>query len=158
MQPVAEVALEIDAPLARVWQIMLDLPNYAAWNPFIVRATCDGPLAVGAMLRLQVRWRERGGARSDEIVTELTSPGVDGGSARFVYRFAGPLHTLVLVRAIRTQQLDDLGNGRTRYSSHEEFCGLLARFVPLARVQDGFVRHAAALKAHAEAGMKHHRP
>ena len=64
MSPVAEVALEIDAPLARVWRIMVDLPNYAAWTPF---------------------------------------------------------------------------------------SGLLARTVPLARVQDGFVRHAAALKAHAEA-------
>ena len=80
MPPVAEVALEIDAPLARVWRIMVDLPNYAAWNPFIVRAECEGPLAVDAMLRLRVRWRDRGGARSDEVVTELTPPGVDRGA------------------------------------------------------------------------------
>lgn len=151
MSPIAEVALEIDAPLARVWRIMVDLPNYAAWNPFIVRAECEGPLAVDAMLHLRVRWHDRGGARSDEVVTELSPPGVDGRPARLVYRFAGPLHALALVRAIRSQQLDDLGDGRTRYSSREAFSGLLARFVPLARVQDGFVRHAAALKAHAEA-------
>lgn len=153
MSPVAEVAIEIDAPLARVWRIMLDLPNYAAWNPFVVHAECEGPLAVGAALRLQVRWREGSGARSDEVVTELTPPGVDCRSARLVYRFAGPLHALMLVRAIRTQQLDDLGRGRTRYSSREAFWGLLARLVPLARVQDGFVRHATALKAYAEAGV-----
>lgn len=151
MAPVAEVALEIDAPLARVWHIMLDLPSYGAWNPFIVRAECEGPLAVGAALRLWVRWQAGGGARSDERITELTPPGPEARLARLVYRFAGPLHALGLVRATRTQQLDDLGDGRTRYSSRETFHGLLARFVPLAPVQDGFVRHAAALKARAEA-------
>lgn len=152
MPPVAEVALTIDAPLARVWQIVLDLPSYAAWNPFVVHAACAGPLVVGAALRLQVRWGDGGGARSDEVVTELSPPGADGRRARLAYRFAGPLHALALVRATRTQQLDDLGDGRTRYSSSEHFTGLLARLVPLARVQDGFVRHAAALKARAEAG------
>lgn len=150
MPPVAEVALTIDAPLAQVWQIMLDLPNYAVWNPFIVRAECEGPLVIGAALRLHVRWGDGGGARSDEVVTALRPPD-DGRGAHLVYRFAGPLHALALVRATRTQQLDDLGGGRTRYSSTETFTGLLARLVPLARVQDGFARHAAALKAHAEA-------
>jgi hypothetical protein len=149
--PIAEVELEIDAPPARVWSIMLDLPAYAAWNPFIVHAASDGPLVVGRALRLRVRWHDGKTIRSDEVVTELLAPDATAGPARLAYRFAGWLPTLGLVRATRVQQLESLPGARTRYRSREQFGGALARFVPLSRVQDGFVRHAAALKARAEA-------
>ena len=48
------------------------------------------------------------------------------------------------------QTLEERAGGVTLYRSDETFRGLLASSVPLADVQDGFERHARALKARAE--------
>ena len=45
-------AVEIDAPAARVWSVLVDLPAYREWNPFIVEAS--GTVAVGETLALQM--------------------------------------------------------------------------------------------------------
>jgi hypothetical protein len=37
--------VDIDAPPKRVWQVLVDLPAYAEWNPFITRA--DGAFVEG---------------------------------------------------------------------------------------------------------------
>ena len=143
-RPFAEATIDIDAPLARVWAVMLDFPRYGEWNPFIVRAELTGPPQIGAALRLQVRWHDGTGATSGERITELTPP------TRLVYRFTGPLHTLGLVRATRVQRLEPLPNDRTRYITREDFNGLLTAALPLAKIRDGFTRHARALKSRAE--------
>ena len=145
----AEATCEIDAPPQLVWEVMLDLPRYGEWNPFVVEARLAGPLQVGATLQLKVRWHDGGGAGSGERITELVAP--DGARAgRLVYDFTGWLPALGLVRATRVQQLEELAAGRTRYSTHEAFRGLLVAFLPLAKVRDGFARHAQALKHRAE--------
>lgn len=147
-RPFAEATIDIDAPRQRVWDIMLDFPRYHEWNPFIVRAELPSPPGtprIGAPLRLRVRWHDGAEVSSAERFTELTPP------TRLVYRFTGWLHTLGLVRAARVQQLDELGPDRTRYTTREEFSGLLTGALPLARIRDGFDRHARALKARAEA-------
>lgn len=38
-----EAAVAIDAPLAEVWQIMLDTASYDDWNPFVMRAESPIP-------------------------------------------------------------------------------------------------------------------
>lgn len=141
---VAEATIDIDAPLEQVWAVMLDFPRYGEWNPFIVRAELAGPPGIGAALRLHVKWHDGAGATSGELLTELVPP------TRLVYRFTGPLHALNLVRATRVQQLEPLPNNRTRYSTREDFSGLLTAALPLARIQDGFDRHARALRTRAE--------
>lgn len=143
-RPFAEATIDIDAPLAHVWAVMLDFPRYGEWNPFIVRADLTGPPRIGAALRLYVRWNDGTGATSGERITELTPP------TRLAYRFTGPLHNLGLVRATRVQQLEPLATNRTRYSTREDFSGLLTATLPLAKIQDGFDRHAQALKSRAE--------
>jgi hypothetical protein len=148
-RPFAEATIDIDAPSRRVWDIMLDFPRYHEWNPFIVRAELAGPLRVGAALQLRVRWSDGGGADSGERITEIVAP-EEGRAGRLVYHFTGWLHALGLVRAGRMQQLDPLGDGRTRYSTREEFRGLLTAGLPLAKIRDGFTRHADALKRRAE--------
>ncbi|PCC68392.1 Polyketide cyclase / dehydrase and lipid transport [Nannocystis exedens] len=149
-RPFAEASIDIDAPPARVWTVMLDLDRYHEWNPFIVAIDHAGPPALGSAMRLHVRWNDGTGARSGEQITALVAP--DGERpGRLAYRFTGLLPTLGLVRATRVQQVAPLPAGRTRYFTREEFTGLLTRFLPLAKVQDGFDRHARALKARAEA-------
>jgi hypothetical protein len=70
--------------------------------------------------------------------------------AHLEYRALGPLHALYLVRGARPQQLEQLAGGRTRYRTHERLYGLLAWAVPMRQVQDGFERHAQALRRRCE--------
>jgi hypothetical protein len=123
-------AVEIDAPPARVWGVLVDLPAYPQWNPFIVEAA--GTLAVGETLSLrmalpgwepmtieprllvveperELRWKGR-----------LVLPGLFDGEHAFVFT--------------------PLENGRTRVDHVEDFAGLL---LPIAK---GLI-HAATLES-----------
>jgi hypothetical protein len=155
MPPIAETSIEIDAPIALVWSIMTEARSYRDWNPFVVELTApSGQLVVGGAIVLDVRWRHGGGARTVEVVSRLDAPAViDGdGTRRAVmeYRYTGWLPRLWLVRGSREQSLEQRSGGATVYRTREAFKGLLAGAVPLAKVQDGFQRHAEALKRRAE--------
>jgi len=147
----AEATAAIDAPVEVVWAVMLDLDAYPRWNPFVVRV--DGPAgrppAVGDELILHVRWASGRGVTTRERITRLEPPA--GGRAVLEYDFGGPLAALGLVRGRRLQELEVAAAGTTRYRTAERLHGLLAFAAPIGRVQDGFERHAAALKARAEA-------
>jgi hypothetical protein len=148
--PRAEATVEIAAPLEIVWRAMTDLAAYAEWNPFIVRVEAPGgPPDVGTVMRFTVRWGRGGGARSVERVTTFEPPTEKRRAAAFAYRFTGPLDALGLVRGVRWQRLRE-ESGRVRYHTEEEFTGLLTAFLPLKKVQDGFERHAEALRARSE--------
>lgn len=147
----ATARIEIDASLDRVWDVMMDTGAYGAWNPFVVAV--DGTPKVGDPLRLRVRWRDGREITSPERVTAIEPPAaVDGArTAAFAYRYDAWLHALGLVRAVRVQRLVQRDGGPTVYETSERFTGLFAGSVPIADVNDGFARHAAALKARAEA-------
>lgn len=136
----------IDAPIERVWSVLVDIDRYPEWSPFVVKV--DGPLAVGTMLTLHVamtpnrpvlRQRERVSKR--EELRELSWGTVMG-------------HPLLL-RAERYQRLTRISDGQTRYETADDFEGAL---VPLvfalyrAKIQAGFDATAIALKKRAEAG------
>ena len=131
----AEATASIAAPLEVVWAVMLDLDRYPDWNPFVVQV--DGP-AGGR------------GVTTRERITRLEPPGA-ARRATLEYDFGGPLATLGLVRGRRLQEVEQGPPGSTRYRTAERLHGLLAFAAPIGRVQDGFERHAAALKARAEA-------
>ena len=152
--PFASTAIEIDAPLAQVWSVMIDAARYREWNPFLVELRpVDGQLTVGGAIHLRVQWARGGGARTVEVVTRLDHPTTRGdlSHAAMEYRYTGWLPRLALVRGSRRQSLEQRAGGPTIYRTEERFTGLLARGVPLAQVQDGFERHARALKSRAEA-------
>lgn len=133
---------------------MLDAANYPKWNPFVVNVKAKGHLAVpGNKMTLFVKWNDGKQDSSDEVITDTRAPYTDTDGikkAYWSYRFDGRLNALGLVRAIRYQWLQQNPDGTTTYRTREEFNGLLKQFVPLAKVQNGFERQAAALKAEAE--------
>ncbi|MEZ4393747.1 MAG: SRPBCC domain-containing protein [Polyangiales bacterium] len=150
----AEARIDIDAALAEVWAIILDLPRYGAWNPFVVGI--DGPsTAPGSVLRVRARWEDGGDNVVRVVVTRAEPPAADATGtlrATLAYELIGALPRLGLLRSRRTQSLTQAPNGPTRYESREDFEGLMRAFVPRAKVQRGFEVHAAALKARAESG------
>lgn len=151
-RPVAQAEIDIDAPIDLVWQVMLDLASYPLWNPFIVQVdTRPGPLRVGQPLLLHVRWSSGRRIVSPETLALLDPPAPVGATrhATLTYRYDGWPHALYLVRGARVQALEQAG-GPTRYRTREEFTGLLSGLLPLGEVQDGFLRHARALRLRAE--------
>jgi hypothetical protein len=127
---------EIDAPPSRVWSVLVDLPAYREWNPFIVEAS--GKVAVGERLalRMALPGREPMSISPRLLVVEpeqelrwkgrLVVPGLFDGE-----------HAFVLTR---------LEDGRTRLDHWERFGGVL---LPLARgmVYDATVQSFHALNA-----------
>lgn len=154
MAPVAEASVDIAAPIDLVWRVMTDVARYPEWNPFVVDIRpVRGDFVVGAPIALTVKWGRGGGASTIEVVDRLDAPAPGGDAvqrALMEYRFVGWLPRLALVRGSRQQALAQPPGGPTTYRTTERFTGLLARGVPLAKVQDGFERHARALKARVE--------
>lgn len=148
--------VDIDAPLDHVWAVMLDTAAYGDWNPFVVRVDGPSPPSVGDPIRLHVRFA-RGRARSPERVTVLEPPTDDpadkpGGVRRatLAYVYEGVPARLGLVRGTRWQRLSQPAGGPTTYATVEEFSGPLVPLAGPGRVQDGFERHAVALKQRCE--------
>ncbi|MBI2382835.1 MAG: SRPBCC domain-containing protein [Gammaproteobacteria bacterium] len=143
----------IEAPIERVWQVMMDLPRYGDWNPFTPRVDCPGGPKVGAPIALHVRWADGKGLISNERIVQVDAPAPGPDKilrACYAYNFGGPLAAMNLVRSHRTQELEQLPDGRTRYRTHIQLTGLFAGFAPIKKVQDGFDRQTAGLKQHCE--------
>lgn len=145
MRLILRAFAEINAPIERVHEILIDFARYGEWSTF-VRAI-SGEARVGAVVTLDVflpnGWRER--ARNQIEVLEAP-----GDRAELTWRFLGPLARLGLVRATRRQTLVRLTNDKTRYETEETFTGLFLAFLPRAALQQGFEDTAASLKKRAE--------
>jgi Polyketide cyclase / dehydrase and lipid transport len=148
-----EASVEIDAPLALVWDVMLDTASYGAWNPFVVRADCPSPPKPGDPIVLHVRWASGKGARSPERIAIVDGPATDATgttSATLAYDYVGWPSKVGLIRGRRYQRLSQQVDGPTLYDTVEEFSGPLVKLAGPGRVAEGFRRHAGALKERAE--------
>ncbi|MCO4748157.1 MAG: SRPBCC domain-containing protein [Proteobacteria bacterium] len=140
-------AVEINAPIERVWEVLADFPRYGEWNPFVVGV--EGDAYVGSHITLNVVFPSGRKARAKEVVTEWQPP--TSGRAAFTYRYNGRGRLLSMIKANRSQTLVELSPGKCRYETTESFSGWLSMAVPLADVRAGIEAHAAALKSRAEA-------
>ena len=129
-------AVEIDAPASRVWEVLVDLPAYPEWNPFIVEA--GGKVAVGERLSLRMALPGR-----DPMTIEPRLLVVD--PAREL-RWKGKLVIPGLFDGEHAFVLTALDGGRTRVDHSESFGGIL---LPIARgmIYDATVRSFHALNA-----------
>ena len=150
----AQAAAVIEAPIALVWEVMLDIERYPEWNPFVVRieARRHRPVEVGDPVLLHVRWHTGGHTTSSERVTRIEGPDQhDGRRALLEYQYRGAFYGPGLVRGRRQQELTRIDEAVTSYATVEHLRGALAWAAPMGRIRDGFARHAAALKDRAEA-------
>ncbi|MEX1280371.1 MAG: SRPBCC domain-containing protein [Acidimicrobiia bacterium] len=139
--PAIEFTTEIDARPDVVWGHLTAFDRYEEWNPFTPSVSTDGRLGDSVTLRavLSERLPPR---RTDLVITRLDPPHALcwGAESR-------------ALRVERCQTLTDLGDGRTRYRSHETFEGLAGLVVVALTgrwLRRGYAAAAAGLKQVAE--------
>ena len=127
---------EIDAPPARVWSVLVDLPAYREWNPFIVEAS--GTVAVGETLTLRMALPGR--------APMSIKPRLLVVAPEHELRWKGRLVLPGLFDGEHAFVLTPLANGRTRMHHWERFAGVL---LPIVRsmVYDATVQSFHALNA-----------
>jgi len=142
---IESVVVEIPAPAAVVWSVLLDYPHYPQWNPYTVAVSTT--LEVGSPI-------------------DLTLPRPDGGPGTFVSReFVRVVEPPTLLRydtgdtfpgllGVRDQVITPLGADRCSYRTFETFSGKYADAIFAAQgayVKNGFDSVAHALVARVEA-------
>ncbi|MDB5856552.1 MAG: hypothetical protein JWQ76_241 [Ramlibacter sp.] len=139
--------IEIEASPTRVWQVLMDFPAHAQWNPFV--RSISGTPAPGA--KLDVRIQPEGGRAM------RFKPRVLVADTRKEFRWRGQFLVPGLFDGEHYFQLQPLGPARTRLVHGELFSGLL---VGMARsgldggTRAGFIAMNQALKSRAEAGAE----
>ncbi|GAB4377781.1 MAG: hypothetical protein Kow00121_28210 [Elainellaceae cyanobacterium] len=135
--------IEINAPRASVWQVLIDKKNWLRWNTFLYDRDPTLPFKQGQTVQLSLK-RSR-----EEIETEfeprilLLQPNV---CMRWVYSAPG-------FRSEHTFELQDLDRNRTKYLHQEMISGVFTSlFVPFLRrdEQQGLRRMAMELKRYVE--------
>jgi hypothetical protein len=135
--------VDIDAPVERVWSILVDLDRYREWNPFTTAV--ESTLRVGQPAVLHVRMRPNKSLVQVETVSAFEP------YARLNWKMQ--LGAPFLLAAERCQVLTPLPGGGTRYYTCDAFRGLLVPVVMglyRADIQRGFDGIARALKRRAE--------
>ena len=133
---------EIDAPADRVWRVVADFDRYAEWNPFIVRAA--GEQRVGGRLDVTIRAPGVRPVRFKPRVLDL-EPG------RLI-RWKGELWVPGLFDGRHALQVEELPDGTSRFTTHEDVSGILVPFLGkvMRASQEGFEQMAAALRRRVE--------
>jgi hypothetical protein len=114
-------AVEINAPLSRVWQVFSRLEDWPRWFPALtaLERAGTGPLAVGEALTLALSFRGRG-TRVKVRVTE---------SAPSRVRWSGRSFAVTGDHAFFAEAIDE---HRSRFCSDEIFSGLPVALIPRA--------------------------
>lgn len=142
-----KTSITINAPVAKVWQVLTDFEQYPAWNPFIKSLT--GDVKVGNTIAARI---EPPGAQGMTF-----KPTVLAFDINKEFRWKGKLLVSGLFDGEHIFELTDNGNGTTTFVQREVFTGIL---VPLfAKMLDnttlaGFNQMNEALKARAEVAAK----
>ncbi|WP_084047645.1 SRPBCC domain-containing protein [Deinococcus hopiensis] len=144
MSRAARAEITVQAPLERVFELLVDFGAYGRWNPFVVDVTGASRAAEGVQMRFRLLWREGRYIHSDERVTRVQPPA--DGAALVAWRYESALARWGLLRSERVQTLRRLPNGHTAYTTEEVFHGPAAAFVPVHWVQAGFEAQARAMK------------
>lgn len=142
---IESVVVEIDAPQALVWDVLVDYARYPEWNPYTVRV--DTELSVNADVVLHLPDPANPGSTftTTEVMRVIEAP------HHLQYDTADNLPGIF---AVRDQWVEDLGDGRSSYRTTDAFSGefaLVAFDLQGSWVKAGFDAVAHAIKARAEA-------
>jgi hypothetical protein len=132
----------IEAPAAVVWEVLTDVDDYGAWNPFIRRLS--GELRVGSRLEVEIR---PPGRRSMTIKPRLLVV-----SPERELRWLGRLFLPGLFTGEHRFETEALSADRTRFVQSEQFRGVLVPVLGrvLRSTKQGFAAMDLALKSRAE--------
>jgi hypothetical protein len=134
-----EHVTDIDASPDAVWAVLTDFAAFGQWNPFM---TIEGDVtAPGNRLVVEIHPPNRRAMTFKPTVTEF----VPGRSISWLGRVLLPR----VFDGAHTLRVEPLPDGRTRFTQHETFRGLLVPFMTSAlRDTDvGFAAMNAALQA-----------
>lgn len=112
-------AINISAPIDRVWDVLVDFQHYPDWNPFTPKVETD--LEIGAPVKLHVNMP----GRSTSMRTEWINLVEPGRTLCWGMHMGYPL----LLCANRWQILREIENGHTEYQTIDKFSGLLVPLV-----------------------------
>ncbi|KAI0651198.1 hypothetical protein C8Q79DRAFT_18231 [Trametes meyenii] len=149
----------IDAPIDKVWEILLDFPKYTEWNPFVRSQVItdkdkkpfdDQTAAEGKYLLMTVHIP----ATFDNSASPQTPFELITHVQPDIYRVAWKnLLPSWLIRAERWQALSTTEDGKTLYETREVFAGVGAYAIKLfiaKNLEKSFEAMAEALKKCAE--------
>ena len=142
-----EVDVTIQAPAARVWEVLTDAAGYVEWDSGIVRLegnlTLDGKLKPGGKLKVY-------SAISPKRAFPVSVTQLEGGR-RMTWEGGMPIPGLF--KGVRTFVLTEDGSA-TNFLMREQFTGLLLPLMwrVMPDLQPTFDQFANGLKAQAESG------
>lgn len=139
--------IEIAAPPAAIWKVLLDFRRYPEWNPFIVRIA--GEAKVGSALEMTLSLPDSN--REREV-----SPRLLRCDAEQELRWLDHLWMKGLFDGEHFFRLEPRSDGTTRVVHGEDFHGIFLRFM-LKQVTEqtrGFVYMNQALKKRVEQGAR----
>ncbi|MDH3200816.1 MAG: SRPBCC domain-containing protein [Myxococcales bacterium] len=138
--------VEIERPASKVWEVFSDFPAYPDWNPFITQIS--GQMAPGHELKVTILPPGGEAMEFTPTVTELIP------NRRFAW--IGRVGLPRILDGAHYFEVEDLGNGRSRFTQREEFRGVLVPFLRPkldGQTLDGFNEMNEALKARAESSQ-----
>jgi hypothetical protein len=143
----------IDAPIERVWEIIIDFDRYPEWNPLNRFFRLDTRAEVGQTVTFGPSWGPYHEATlPDADFTQCETLTVWEENCCLAYAVIS-----YCFNAERAQHISPLDAGRTRYQTYERMSGIIKPFVRRlygARIVAGFTANGIALKQRAEARTK----
>ena len=143
MSYIVRTQIEIEAPVERIWEILVDLDRYHEWNPFITNAT--GRIAPGATFKVS--------PVSDRGKRHVFVPQVTDYQEHREFTWTGEFYFRWLALGDHTFRLTPVNDGRVRLDHDERIYGMAAPFVYLMakeQIRTGFEAMNIALRARAE--------
>lgn len=133
----------INAPLERVWSVLVDIERYGEWNTFV--PSMQSSFQVGSLLTMRVQMRRGLQVKSVETITAIEPQRLLSWKTRYPHW---------LLQGDRYQVVTAIDANTTQYWTRESFTGILT---PLLKallgtdLQRGFDAVAQNLKERAEA-------
>lgn len=138
-----ETTIIIQAPVSTVWNILVDLDQYAVWNPFIVKS--EGVLQVGNTLKNTMQ--------PEGKAPMVFKPKVLQVEENKAFRWIGRLLMPGLFDGEHYFKLESIDEDSTRLIHGENFKGILVSLIWKQigeSTKQGFIAMNEALKARAE--------
>jgi len=130
----------INAPVDKVWNVLIDFDKYPEWNPFVVKVA--GNIKEGNTI--EVTFQTKG---SKPVVF---TPKIILFKEYNVLRWEGRLLMPGIFTGRHTFQVKSIGTGKTQLIQKEKFYGILVPFFSFDSTLEGFTSMNEAIKKRVE--------